>query len=50
MADMIDTLKRLCAEAQELQERLSRALAENARRDMPAESADPRKGNRTRGR
>ena len=44
MADMIDTLKRLCAEAHQLQERLARAMAESARQNMSAKSADRRQG------
>jgi hypothetical protein len=35
MAEMIEELKRLCEEAQELQKRISRAMVESARRDMP---------------
>ena len=44
MAKMIETLQRLCSEAQELQERLSNAMAESARNDRPAASADPHRG------
>ena len=48
MARMIETLKRLCDEAHELQERLSTAMAESARNDRPAASADPRRGDSRR--
>ena len=48
MADMIETLKRLCAEAQALQKRLARAMADQARQNLPAESTDRRKGDSSR--
>jgi hypothetical protein len=35
MAQMLATLERLCKEAQELQERIRRAMADRARGDLP---------------
>ena len=35
MEEMIETLQRLCIEAQQLQERLKKAMAEQARADYP---------------
>jgi hypothetical protein len=38
MAEMIETLQRLCAEAQEFRRRLTDAMTEQARQNRPADS------------
>lgn len=39
--DLLTTLERLCAEAQALQERIRKAMAERARGDMPDHGQGP---------